>query len=100
MNCLLRLGAALCWQLMQRCSILLPLALHKKCEKVINKEHGAFDSFLQECALFSRVHGIFSFLLFEASYLTAFSPTFPFDSQTHHLFLADNLPCTSYTFLK
>lgn len=79
------------------CSILLPLALHKKCEKVINKEHRTFDSFLQECALFSRVHGIFSLLLFEASYLTGFSPAFPFDS---HLFLADKLPGTSSTFLK
>lgn len=64
------------------CSILLPLALHKKCEKVINKEHGAFDSFLQECALSSRVRSIFAFLLFQASYLTGFSPAFPFDSQT------------------
>lgn len=83
------------------CSILLPLALHKKCEKIINKEHGAFDSFLQDCALFSRVHSMFSFLLFEASYLTGFSPTFPFDSQTtHHLFLADKLPGTSSMFLK
>lgn len=70
-------------------SILLPLALHKKCEKVINKELGTFDSFLQECALSSRVHSIFSFLLFEASYLRGFSPTFAFDSKTHHLFLAD-----------
>lgn len=41
------------------CSILLPLALHKKCEKVMNKEHGVFDSFLQECPVFSRVHTIF-----------------------------------------
>lgn len=41
------------------CSILLPLALHKKCEKVMNKEHGVFDSFLQECPVFSRVHRIF-----------------------------------------
>lgn len=82
------------------CSILLPLALHKKCEKVINKEHGAFDSFLQECALFSRVHSMFSFLLLEASYLTGFSPAFPLDLQTHHLFLADKLPGTSSTFLK
>lgn len=43
------------------CSILLPLALHKKCEKVMNKEHGVFDSFLQECPAFSRVHSIFLF---------------------------------------
>lgn len=64
------------------CSILLPSALHKKCEKVINKKHGAFDSFLQECALHSRVRSLSYFLLFEASYLTGFSPTFPFGSQT------------------
>lgn len=92
MNCLLRLGAAPCQQLMQHCSILLPLALHKKCEKAINKEHGGFDIFLQECTLFSRVHSIFSFLLFEASYLTGFSPMLPFDSQTHHLLLDDKRP--------